>query len=146
MSDPVHATNKWSNPSKCLPSHSNSRLDCQPSCGRSILPEILREDSLPNIEPLLLLGSGQLARLLERPSQNLAQASSENFDNEHRLPVWDDKATSVSVQDNYSRIHLVEALVLDQGHQLKEGVFTSHRTSPHKRAIAKGSTAVASWA
>lgn len=119
MSDPVHATNNWSNPSKYLPNHSNSRLDYQPSCGRSILPEILREDSLPNVEPLLLLGSGQLARLLERPRQNLAQASSENFDNEHRLPVWDNEAASISVQDNYSRIHLAEALVLNQGHQLK---------------------------
>ena len=121
-----------------------SCLDCH-SCSRSILTKILGEDSLPNIEPFLLLSSRQLAWLFEWPRQKFTKTRPEDLDNQHSLPIWNRKASSISIENNYSGIHL-QFLGQHFVHHDTKNNLTSHRTSPHKRAMANASTAVASWA
>lgn len=69
-----------------------------------VLVEVLRKQTLPRVEPLLLLGSEEFARLLEASSKQFAQSCAQNFDDEHRLPVRDGEAAPVTIQYNHARV------------------------------------------
>lgn len=75
----------------------NARCD-----GSGLLAEVLRVDSLPHIEPLLLLGRGELAWLLKRSSQHLSKSGPEDLDDEHCFPIRHEEAATVSIKNNDS--------------------------------------------
>jgi hypothetical protein len=55
----------------------------------------LRKDLLPNIQPLLLLIGKRAVRVPEGRREEIAEASVENFQREHGLPVAQCEADSV---------------------------------------------------
>ena len=69
-----------------------------------VLVKVLRKQTLPHIEPLLLLGSEQFARLLEASSEQFAQPCAQDFDDEHRLPIRDGEATPITIQHYHARV------------------------------------------
>lgn len=68
--------------------------------------EILREEPLPNLQPLLLLLRGQLPRLLEAPGQEFLEPGAEDLHDEHRLPVRHGEAPAVSVEGDEAGVHV----------------------------------------
>ena len=70
--------------------------------------EVLVEDALPDVEPLLLLSGGQAAGRAEGACQHVAQARTEHLECKRRLPVRHGKARAVSVEDEDARVHLSE--------------------------------------
>lgn len=71
-----------------------------------ILGELLREELLPDLEPLLLLRGWQLARLFEGTGEELAQACAKDFHDEHCFPVREGEAAAVAVKNYNAGEHL----------------------------------------
>lgn len=71
-----------------------------------VLGELLREELLPDLEPLLMLGGGKLAWLLEGAGEKLAETGTENLHDEHCLPVGEGETATVAVEDDHAGVHL----------------------------------------
>lgn len=73
---------------------------------RLLLSKLLREQSLPDIEPLLLLRRGEFTRLLEGAGEEFAKAGAEDFEDQHGFPVGEGEAAAVAVEDDDAGEHL----------------------------------------
>lgn len=72
---------------------------------RAALPR-LREDLVPDIDPLLLLVRQDLVRIAEGPRQDVSDPRAEDLEGQHRLPVSNAESHPVGVDGDNAGVHL----------------------------------------
>lgn len=84
----------------------------KPTFSRVTFPR-LREYLVPNVDPLLLFVRQHLLRISERPRQDVSDASAENLECQHQLPVSNAESDPVGIDGYNAGVHLANKELLD---------------------------------
>lgn len=87
----------------------------RPAAAAAATREVLAEDALPRVEPLLLLGREELPGHAERAREHVAQPRPQVLDGEQRLPVGHAEARAVAVEDYYAGVHVDAHVAAEEG-------------------------------
>jgi hypothetical protein len=102
--------------------------------------ELLWKYLLPDLHPLLLLGSERLPWILKRSGQDITQPGPQYLDDKHCLPIWYCESCSVTVEDENPSIHLSTV----SSDTLSRRICNEHR-SEHRRRAMQSQTPRRQW-